>query len=88
VRLLGCLAEPFMPSFSAKLYEILNITYNNDEVKLLERILTFTDTNKENAWSFLLKLDLLKEDHEINEPLPLFKKISEDEVAEFKKIYG
>jgi methionyl-tRNA synthetase len=88
VRLLGCLAEPYMPSFSAKLYELLNITYDDIQAKLLKTIRDFINTNKDNSHLFLLKLSLVKEDQEIKDPLPLFKKISEEEVVEFKKIYG
>jgi len=77
-----------MPSFSAKLYEILNLKYDEEEVTLLKRIIEFSQNNKENAYMFMIKLNLVKEGQEIREPLPLFKKISEEEVAEFKKIYG
>ena len=35
LRFIGALAEPFMPSFSAKLYEIMNVKYEGDSLKLL-----------------------------------------------------
>jgi methionyl-tRNA synthetase len=88
VRLLGSLAEPYMPSFSAKLYEILNINYDEAQSKLIKTINEFISKNNENSHMFLIKLNLISEGHEIRDPLPLFKKISEEEVAEFKKIYG
>jgi methionyl-tRNA synthetase len=87
-RFLGCLAEPYMPSFSAKLYEILRIPYEEEESKLLRTIWSFIEENGENANMFLIKLDFLKEGHSINDPLPLFRKITEEEIAEYKKIYG
>ena len=88
VRLLGSLAEPYMPSFSAKLYELLNIIYDDSQAILLKSIRDYINTNKENGYMFLVKLGLVKEDQEIKDPLPLFKKINEEEVLEFKKIYG
>lgn len=88
VRLIGCLAEPYIPSFSAKLYEILNIKYNEEEGKLLKKISSFITNNPENAHMFLLKLNLIPEGHVSNEPLPLFKLISQKEVDEWKIRYG
>jgi methionyl-tRNA synthetase len=88
VRLLGCLGEPFMPAFSAKLYEIMNIKYDESQSLLLSSINSFISTNNDNAYMFLLKLSLITPDSEIKDPLPLFKKISEEETIEFKKIYG
>ena len=35
LRFIGALAEPFMPSFSAKLYEIMNVKYEGDALKIL-----------------------------------------------------
>lgn len=87
-RLLGCLAEPYMPSFSAKLYEILKISYDEEQSKLLRTICTFIEENGENGNMFLIKLDFLKDGHSIVDPLPLFRKITEEEIAEYKKIYG
>ena len=88
IRVLGALAEPYMPSFSAKLYEILSITYNDEESKLLRRILSYAETNVENPHYYLIKLALVPEGHEMKESLPLFKKIEASEIAEFKKIFG
>jgi methionyl-tRNA synthetase len=85
VRFLGALAEPFMPSFSAKLYEILNIKYEGNETILLKVIDDFMEKNKEKEYEFLIKADLIKVGNSINKPLPLFKKISEKECEDFKK---
>lgn len=87
-RFLACLAEPYMPSFSAKLYEILRLTYDEDQSRLLKTITSFIDENPENSYLFLIKLDFLKDGHLINDPLPLFRKITEEEIEQNKKIYG
>jgi len=77
-----------MPSFSAKLYEILRLTYDEDQSRLLKTITSFIDENPENSYLFLIKLDFLKDGHLINDPLPLFRKITEEEIEQNKKIYG
>ena len=85
IRFLGAIAEPFMPSFSAKLYEILNIKYDGNEPILLKVIDDFIEKNKEKEYEFLIKADLIKVGNVINKPLPLFKRISESECEDFKK---
>ncbi len=87
-RLLGALAEPYMPSFSAKLYEILRIPYDEEQSKLLKTIWNYIENNDGNAQMFLIKLNFLKEGHLINDPLPLFRKITEEEIEQYKNIYG
>ena len=88
LRVLGCLAEPFLPSFSAKLYEILNVKYDNDSVVLLGT-LNHKDSNFISS--------LIKPSHPINEPFPLFKEsklyyfylsVTEAEIKEFKSKFG
>ena len=74
-----------MPSFSAKLYEILNIKYDGNEPILLKVIDDFIEKNKEKEYEFLIKADLIKVGNAINKPLPLFKRISESECEDFKK---
>jgi len=85
IRFLGAIAEPFMPSFSAKLYELLNIKYEGNETILLKVIDDFIEKNKEKEYEFLIKADLIKVGNVINKPLPLFKRISEKECEDFKK---
>lgn len=77
-----------MPAFSAKLYEILNINYGENDSILIKLIVDFTNTNQSNAHMFLIKFGLINEGHVINTPLPLFKSISTEEVAEYKKLFG
>ena len=64
LRVLGCLSEPFLPSFSAKLYEIMNVKYDDESVVLLGTL------NQKDA-SFIASL--IKPSNPINEPFPLFK---------------
>lgn len=64
VRLIACLIEPYMPSYSAKVYKFLNLTYDEYNSHLLKHIF-------ENNWEFLLKL--VPEKTLINEPKPIFK---------------
>ena len=85
IRFLGALAEPFIPSFSAKLYEILNIKYEGDSLKLLGIINEFIEKNPEEAVFFLEKLKLIEEGHAINKAKPLFKEITQDETNAFKQ---
>ena len=59
VRFIGALAEPFIPSFSAKLYEIMNIKYNGDSEKILGLINDFIESNKEETLFFLIKMKLV-----------------------------
>ena len=88
IRFLGCIAEPFMPSFSAKLYEIMNIKYEGKECVLLKIINDFIENNKDEEFMFLIKAGILDEGHEINHPLPLFKNISDEEIDSFKKRFS
>ena len=84
IRFLGVLAEPFMPSLSAKLYEILNIKYEANNCILLKIINDYIEKEKENEHLFLIKLNLLKEGHVINPSKPLFRKITDEEIKSFK----
>ena len=85
IRFLGVLAEPFIPSFSAKLYEILNIKYEGDSLKLLGIINEFIEKNPNDAIFFLEKIKLIEEGHAINKPKPLFKEITQEETNAFKE---
>lgn len=65
LRLLACLAEPYMPSFSAKLYEILNLEIGKDDEVLID---TLFSGNFE-----VLFLGLIKGQTKTRTPLPLFE---------------
>lgn len=85
LRLLGALAEPFMPSFSAKLYEIMNVKYEGDALKILGLINTFIEANPDDSFLFLVKMKLVEQGQVINQPKPLFKEITLEENAAFKE---
>ena len=85
IRFLGALAEPFIPSFSAKLYEILNIKYDGDSLKLLGIINEFIEKNPDEAIFFLEKIKLIEEGQAINKAKPLFKEITQEEANAFKE---
>ena len=85
LRLLGALAEPFMPSFSAKLYEIMNLKYEGNELKILGIINEFLEKNPNDEVGLLTKTNLMKEGQNINAPKPLFREISQKEMESFKE---
>ena len=85
LRFIGALAEPFMPSFSAKLYEIMNIKYEGESLNLLGIINDFIEKNPRDSSLFLIKTKLIEEGHAINKPKPLFKEISQEENNKFKE---
>ncbi len=62
VRLLGCLAEPYMPSFSAKLYELINSKYDENSTKLLK---SFHEVIEDQGRFDGLFLKLVEEDKDI-----------------------
>ena len=84
LRFIGALAEPFMPSFSAKLYEIMNVKYEGDSLKMIGIINDFIEKNPSDAILFLIKTKLIEEGQTINKPKPLFKEISQEENNAFK----
>ena len=85
LRFLGALAEPFMPSFSAKLYEIMNVKYEGDALKILGIIEEYIEKNPNDEIGFLIKTNLIKEGQDINKPKPLFREISQKETEAFKE---
>jgi len=85
LRFIGALAEPFIPSFSAKLYELMNIKYEGDSLKILGIINEFIEKNPDEAMFFLVKIKLVEEGQAINKPKPLFKEISNEENNAFKE---
>ena len=84
IRFIGLLSEPFMPSLSAKIYEILNIKYEGNNCILLKIINDYIEKEKEKEYLFLINVNLIEEGHSINHSKPLFKKITEEEVKRFK----
>ena len=74
-----------MPSFSAKLYEIMNVKYKGNSLKLLEIINDFNEKNPSDVNNFLFKIKLVEEGQAINQPKPLFKEITPEENNAFKE---
>ena len=70
---MGALAEPYLPSFSAKLYEIMGIKYNEEAAAFLAH--HFTLDEKEKAWIITPEkfLELYPAGSTIKEPQPLFR---------------
>ena len=87
VRFIGLIMEPFMPSFSAKLYELMNIKYEGKEITLLKTLNDYINTQQQPEL-FIIKCELVSEGQLINTPHPLFKKISDDEIKKFKERFG
>ena len=75
LRLLGAIFEPFMPSFSAKLYEQLNIQRSEKDEVLLAAA-------KEKSTDFILSL--VPSGHTINQPAPIFKQISDEDCQKWR----
>ena len=88
IRFLGVLAEPFMPSLSAKIYEILNIKYEGKNCILLKIINDYIEKENEQGFTFLFKVGLIEEGHLINHSKPLFRKITDEEIKLFKEKYN
>ena len=85
IRFIGALAEPFMPSFSAKIYEIMNIKYEGNSERILGLINEFIENNPEEGIYFLIKMKIVEENQLINKSQPLFREISEKEANYFKE---
>ena len=85
LRFIGALAEPFMPSFSAKLYEIMNVKYEGDALKIIGIIAEYIEKNPDDEVGFLRKTNLIQEGQAINKPKPLFREISKEETEAFKE---
>ena len=85
LRFIGALAEPFMPSFSAKLYEIMNVKYEGDSLKILGIINDFIEKNPSDVYNLFVKTKLIEEGQVINKPKLLFKEITKEENVAFKE---
>lgn len=74
------LLEPYMPSFSAKIYSILNIERNERTAKFLREI--------HQAKTSEDYLKFIETGHVINDSRPIFKEITDDDVKEWRAKYG
>lgn len=73
------LLEPYMPSFSAKVYEMLNIPRNERSHTLLKEI------HEADVQHYL---KFIETGHVINDPKPIFKEITDDQIQAFKTKFG
>ena len=79
LRIVLAIVEPFIPSFSAKIYEQLNLQRTERDEVFLREI-------RGKPSDYLLTL--LKPGHQINEPSPVFKKISNAECESWRKKFA
>ena len=79
IRLLGAIFEPFIPSFSAKLYEQLNIQRTEKDEVLLE-------SAKSKSIDFILSL--IPAGHTINQPTPIFRNISDEDIQKWRSMFS
>lgn len=75
MQLLAAMFEPFMPSFSAKIYEQMNLKRTKQHETLYE----FLKNSPEKITS------LIPAGHEIGEPAPIFRMITDDEMNKWKE---
>ena len=80
LRLLAAMLEPFMPSFSAKVYEQMNLLANRTERD--EKLFEWISGHPERI------LQLIPSGHTISEPAPIFREITQAEVDEWRKRFG
>lgn len=79
-RLVALLLEPFMPSFSAKVYNQFGIQRDAREETLLEVLATASSPG--------VILTLLKEGTKVGNVMPIFKAITPEQVNTFKAKYA
>ena len=75
IRLIGAIFEPFMPSFSAKIYYTLGLKRTENDERYIEYLLEANDQN--------ILVKLLPSGQVLNKPVPLF---AESKLTIFKKI--
>jgi len=78
LNLVAAMAEPFMPSFSAKVYEQLNLTRTEVHDKLYEHLKGHPERIE----------TLIPAGHKIGVPAPIFREIFNEEMEEWKKRFG
>ena len=78
LRLLCAILEPSIPSFSAKVYEQMNLQRTERD----ETLLLFVKGRQDRI------LELLTAGHKLGEPQPIFREISVAEVEVWKTKFG
>lgn len=83
LRLLCAMLEPFIPSFSAKVYEQMNLLNERGErSERDETLLQYVYGNPSRI------AGLIKAGHQIGEPQPIFREIFPQEVEVWKQAFG
>ena len=83
LRFLTAMLEPFIPSFSAKVYEQMNLLNAKGELSERdEQLLAYVYGHPERI------RDLVAPGHQIGEPQPIFREIQPAEVEKWKAAYG
>lgn len=78
MNLLAAMLEPFMPSFSAKVYEQMALKRTEVHEKIFEHIKGHAE-----------RIDsLVPAGHKIGSPSPIFRQISEEEMNKWKAQFG
>ena len=80
VRLVALLLEPFLPSFSAKVYAQFGIVRDSREERLLEEVVRGGD--------YKVILSLLRPGTLVRNAMPIFKKITPEQVNSLKLKYA
>lgn len=75
---LSSLFEPYMPSFSAKVYHQMNITRTALHEKLYEHIKGHPERIE----------SLVPSGHQIGEPRPIFREIADAEAEKWREMFG
>ncbi len=83
LRLLCAMLEPFIPSFSAKVYEQMRLL--NERGERSER----DETLLQFVWGHPERIpELVPAGHQIGEPAPIFREIKPEEVDQWRKAFG
>jgi len=78
MQFLAALLEPFMPSFSAKVYEQMNIKRTETHEIIYDYIKGHPERLNE----------LVPAGHQIGDPQPIFREISDEEMNKFRSEFG
>jgi methionyl-tRNA synthetase len=78
IRVVACLFEPFMPSFSAMIYFFLGIERSLADESFIETLLKSKPHDL---------ISLVKGGQQMNQPIPIFRLISDEEIIRHKQTF-
>lgn len=84
LRLLCAMLEPFMPSFSAKVYEQMGLLNAKGERSERDEVLLKWVLEEPEKRVF----ELVPAGHQIGEPQPIFREIKPEEVEKWRQAFG